>query len=341
MSADVALSVSTEFIGRAFNATTIGMVIVDARGRIAVTNPHLQRMLGYEPSEMLGQPIEMLVPERLRDVHVDFRRRYLAEPSARPMGAGRDLHARRKDGTEVPVEIGLHPIGDAARPLVLSTIVDITERKQREERIEAALREKELLLGEIHHRVKNNLQIIDSLLNLQVRRVDDAEVQAALRDSQNRIRSMWLIHQTLYQSRDFALVDFNAFLGRFLPTLMEATALDRERIALTVEAEQVRLPINLAIPCGLIVNELVTNALKHAFPGGRAGKLRVELARGSPTEVLIAVSNDGVPVRADFDIEHDRTLGMQLVTLLAAQLQGRVELERAPETRFCVRFPYP
>jgi PAS domain S-box-containing protein len=455
-------AVSADLLSSAFDATTVGMAIVDGRGRIAVVNGPALRMFGYEREDLLGRSIDMLVPERLRTAHVTFRQDYQRVPDARPMGAGRDLHALRKDGTEFPVEIGLQPIGSGEQrlvlstivditerrrlqdrfrlvvenapnaivmvnrdgeivlvngqaerdfghsradlvgrsvdtlvperfrahhptsraaffgrpdarpmgagrdlyalrgdgtefpveiglvpidteegPMVLSAIVDITERKQREGRTEAALREKDLLLGEVHHRVKNNLQIIDSLLSLQARRVEDVEVRASLRDSQNRIRSLSLIHQMLYQTRDFAVVDFQDFLNQLLPRLVDSMALDRSRISLVVDVQEVQLPINLAIPCGLIVNELVTNALKHGFPSAQRGMVRVEMAHASPTSILMAVCNDGVPIPEAFDLEAGGTLGMELVTLLSQQLQGSVEFQRQPITRFCVRFPCP
>jgi PAS domain S-box-containing protein len=317
------------------------IVMVDRGGAIVLVNAQAQRVFGYSREEMLSLSVDMLVPKRFRDAHPAFRGGFFARPDARPMGAGRDLYALRKDGEEFPVEIGLVPIDTDEGTMVLSAIVDITERKQREANLQAALHEKELLLGEVHHRVKNNLQIIDSLLSLQARRVGDSEVRAALSDSQNRIRSMALIHQMLYQTRDFAFVDFNGFLMALLPRLVESITAERDRIKVHIAAEKVQLPINLAIPCGLIVNELVTNALKHAFPDGRRGTIHVELSRHSKAELEVVVGNDGAPIPSTFSMGTGETLGVQLVSLLAQQMQGSVVLEREPLTRFRVRFPYP
>ena len=315
------------------------IVMVNTSGKLVLVNGQAERVFGYGRGEMLGLSIDTLVPERFRAHHPAFRNAFFAQPDARPMGAGRDLYARRRDGSEFPVEIGLVPLDTEDGPMVLSAIVDITERKQREESIKSALREKEVLLGEVHHRVKNNLQVIESLLSLQARRVKHPEVQSALQDSQNRIRSLSYIHQTLYQSGDFAFVDFHAFLRELLPRLVDSTAIDASAVRVSFDAGDVQLPINLAIPCGLIVNELVTNALKHGFPSGTRGMISVELAHDAPETIAMTVENDGLLIAEDVSLTGGGTLGVQLVTLLTEQLQGRFEVERRPRTRFRVRFP--
>lgn len=318
----------------------VAMIMVDSAGAIKMVNAETERIFGYTRSEMLGRPVELIIPGRFRDVHPGFRQGFFQSPDARPMGAGRELFALRKDGSEFPVEIGLNPIQTNDGLMVLSAIVDITERKQREEQIRTALNEKSLLLGEIHHRVKNNLQMIDSLLDLHALRINDESVREVLRDSQNRIRSMSLIHQTLYQSNDFARVDFQRFMDSLLPLLLESYAPHTERITLSIDAHHIQLPINTAIPCGLAVNELVTNALKHAFNDGAGGNIWVELTHAAENQAALSVSNDGTPIPAHLDVMSMNTLGMQLVSLLSQQLHGSVEVQLAEPVRFSMRFPY-
>ena len=260
------------------------------------------------------------------------------------MGVGRDLYAVRKNGTEFPVEIGLNPIETDEGLMVLSSVVDISERKLREQVTQGALKEKDILLGEIHHRVKNNLHIIHSLLDLQSARISDSSVQEMLRESQNRIRSMALIHQTLYESKDFAGVEFATFLDTLIPTLFSSYGVDPFRITLSIEAEGVKLPINLAIPCGLMVNELVSNALKHAFPAPRSGAIAVTArmmapAEGSGERVELEVSDDGLGLAAAVDLETTETLGLRLVQLLADQVHAVLDIHRADPTRFTITFP--
>lgn len=328
---------SQPLLAQAFDKMPVAVVLVSADGRIVMANTQAEALFGHVAREMLGQPLELLVPSRFHQQHSGFRLDFQRAPRARLMGVGRDLFAVRRDGSEFPVEIGLNPIDTPDGRMVLAAISDITDRKQREEAMAAALREKELLLGEVHHRVKNNLQVVQSLLDLQASRSNDPNLRDMLRDSQNRVRSMALIHQTLYQSRDFRRVDFEAFLRGLVPLLVAAHAPEPERIRLELAADTVRLPINTAIPCGLVVNELVTNALKHGLAGG-GGLLRIEMQEVAG-EVTLGVLNEGAPIPDAFDIARARTLGMQLVGLLARQIDGRLEIHRASPARVTLVFP--
>jgi PAS domain S-box-containing protein len=324
---------------KVFEAAPNAMVMINAAGTIEMVNAQAERLFGYPREEMLGQPIEMLVPSRFRVHHPELRGGFFADPRSRLMGAGRDLFARRKDGSECPVEIGLNPIATEEGSMVLSAVVDISDRKQKEERIQAALREKDMLLGEIHHRVKNNLQIVDSLLGLQSARISDPRVIAMLRDSQNRIRSMALIHQTLYGSKDFAKVDFGLFLDSLVPTLIGSYGINTDRVTLAIDVVQVQLPISAAVPCGLIVNELISNALKHAFGPEERGQISVSLQHVADNEVMLTVADTGRGIPEDFDLASTTTLGLQLVTMLTDQVGGELTIRRANPTRFVLRFP--
>jgi len=205
--------------------------------------------------------------------------------------------------------------------------------------LERRVHEKDILLGEIHHRVKNSLQVVSSLLSLEAARISDPSVIEMLQSTQNRVRSMALIHQTLYQSNDFAHVDFEAFLRSFVPTLIQSYSLHPERIALSFHVNDVRLPIEAAVPCGLIVNELTSNALKHAFPEGRTGQITVNFEHDRSDHAILSVSDDGVGIPESFDFDRSETLGVQLVHVLAGQLCGAVTVRRAAPTQFVVRFP--
>jgi len=327
-----------DYLGQAFHRIPVAMIVVNQRGEITRVNQLAETTFGYDAAELIGRPVEVLIPTRFRAVHPGYRQGFLAETSARPMGLGRDLSGLRRDGSEFPVEIGINPVETGEGTMILSVILDLSERKQAEKRIQDALTQKDLLLREVHHRVKNNLQVIHSLLDLQALKLRDNEVVEVLRDSQNRIRSMSLIHQTLYQSRNFARVDFQRFLDDLLPSLTEAYRSVAGKVAIRVDAHQVQLPINEAIPCGLIINELVSNALKHGFAQGRNGQIEVSIQQLAERRVELSVRNDGEPIPDDLNLEQTPSLGLQLVQLLARQLNGTVQVQRAGPTRFTLRF---
>jgi two-component system, sensor histidine kinase PdtaS len=314
------------------------MVAVDAQGLIVLFNTQAESTFGYNREEVFGKPIEMLVPNRSRAAHPHLRQGYLGTPGVRAMGAGRELYALRADGSEFPVEIGLNPIETDEGMLVLAAIIDISERKLREKKIADDLREKELLLGEIHHRVKNNLQVIDSLLGLQSAQIDDPGASSLLRDSQNRVKSMATIHQILYQSHNFAHVDFSSVVDRLTYSLRSSYGRTDDRIAIRSDCGAVLLPIRQAIPLGLIFNELLSNVFKHAFPAPLTGSVDVTLNSTPDGLITLAVADNGVGIPPEFDVDNAASLGLQLVKLLCDQLQGELELSRNSPTRMQISF---
>jgi PAS domain S-box-containing protein len=306
-------------------------------GTITAWNPGAERLFGYPAGEAIGKNIEIVLPEHRRD---EERQVLIGLLRGEPLRNYETVRAH-KSGKEIAISLSVSPIRSASGAVIGAAKIarDVTERRQNERRIEASLREKELLLGEIHHRVKNNLQVVTSLLAMQSERIADPVVHQLLQDSQNRVRSMALIHQTLYQSGDFAEVDFAGFLDALVPTLFDSYSVDPSRIRLVIDAANVLLPIANAIPCGLLVNELIANALKHAFPDGRAGEVRVELANEPDGQVVLSVSDNGIGIPESLDLAQTETLGLQLVDLLADQLAATKTIERAQPTRFVLRFP--
>jgi PAS domain S-box-containing protein len=318
------------------------VVVVGREGRIAIVNTLTEKMFGYRREEMLGQSIEMLVPERFRHMHERDRSGYERNPRTRPMGAGQELWGRRKDGTEFPVEISLSPLETEQGRLVTSIIRDTTERRVTEERIKASLREKEVLLKEIHHRVKNNLQVTSSLLKLQSMYIQDPAARELFAESQNRIRSMALVHEKLYQSSDLSQVNFSDYVESLAALLFRSYGVDPERITLRLETEKAFLSIETAVPCGLIINELLSNCLKHAFPAKRAGQVRIRIASlDHGQRLLLAVADNGAGLPSGIDIENGGTLGLQLVRTLSRQINGQMEVSTGEWTEFRVLFTPP
>jgi two-component sensor histidine kinase len=208
---------------------------------------------------------------------------------------------------------------------------EIAHRMRAEEGLKESLQEKEALLKEIHHRVKNNLQVICSLLNLQLGRIEDSDALRMLRESQDRVRSMALIHEKLYRSQDLARVDFGSYLRDLTNHLMNSYRTESARVGLKITADAVPLSIDKAVPCGLITNELISNALKHAFPNGRDGEIRVRLRSERDQRLTLSVADNGVGLPSDLDLDAAETLGIQLIRVLTSQLDGTARLDSSHE----------
>ncbi|MBM3284914.1 MAG: PAS domain S-box protein, partial [Candidatus Aminicenantes bacterium] len=307
--------------------------------RFSYVSPSALPITGYTPEEHYADPglgFKLIHPEDRHLLQSVVEGKVKAEESLA-------LRWRRKDGTIIWTEQRNVPIYDESGNLIAIEGIarDITERKRAEEKIKASLQEKEVLLKEIHHRVKNNLQVISSLLNLQSRSISDPQFLQILRECQNRVRSMALVHEKLYQSRDLSRINFSEYIRNLAIHLFHVYEVDSSRVRLKHEIEDILLDVNTAIPCGLILNELISNSLKHAFPDGWSGEVSVELKRQEDGKLLLAVRDDGVGIPEDTDIRNARTLGMQIVSLLVQQLDGCMELRRSPGTEFRILFQEP
>ena len=470
--------------------------------------------LGYSREELLGQPVDMLVPQELQPGDAAHRKSYFSDPQTRRMGTSRELAGLRKDGSTVPLEIGLSSVPTESGAFVLAFISDITERKaaeeaerrwaeetsvmaelgriisssldidevyeslceeirklipfdrmslnlinyesetespiwalgtdvpgrrtgdvvpfavaevvrarspillqveteaevehqfpvllpsynaglrsfmsvplldrdtvigvlhirskdrgvythrhlnllerignqiagaiansqlyaeQRvaEERIRTSLDEKEVLLKEVHHRVKNNLQVISSLLNLQSRNFDDERARDILMQSRGRVRAMALIHEQLYQSNDLTRIPFGVYIQKLTGDLYRTYQVDSNHVTVTITAGDLLVGIDTAIPCGLIINELVSNSLKHAFPAGVPGEILIALEVDKERNFTLTVSDNGVGIPHALDLRNPESLGMQLVSSLVDQLGATVEIDRSSGTRITITF---
>jgi len=222
---------------------------------------------------------------------------------------------------------------------VNTTLVDeIRQRSLAEEQLKASVLEKEILIKEIHHRVKNNLQIIISLLYFQSKKTDDPSLVSALVDSQTRVKSMALVHEKLYQSGNLSSIDFNGYLQNLVSNLMISYDIDQSRIRVTISAHNLPLTINMAIPLGLIMNELVSNAMKYAFPDGGKGELTIT-GSVQDEQIIVKVRDNGRGIPEGFDWRNTDSLGLHLVQMLTRQLKGTIDLDPAAGTEFTLKIP--
>jgi two-component sensor histidine kinase len=216
----------------------------------------------------------------------------------------------------------------------------VTKRRQADEQIRAALRENETLLREVHHRVKNNLAIIDNILELQASKLHEPLLVEVFRDCQNRIHSMVAIHDQLYRARDFGSLDFGAYAAELCSRLFQSYGVDPSRIRLQLDLAPVPLDLNRAVPLGLLLNELVSNTLKHAFPDGRRGAVTVRLRLESDGRVHFTVADDGIGFPPNLDLKQRHSLGLQLIQLLSRQVGGVIVFDRDRGTTVHLTFSH-
>jgi PAS domain S-box-containing protein len=216
---------------------------------------------------------------------------------------------------------------------------DVTLRMQMEDRLKKSLKEKEVLLTEIHHRVKNNMQIISSLLSIQSQNISDPSIMNLFTDTQNRIHSIALIHNIMYKSKNLGSVDFEEYVQDLASILLRSLAVDREKIKLHIDAIDVRLDINRAIPCGLIINEIVSNSIKHAFPGERTGDVRISFSGEDPDRYTLLVRDNGIGIDGNIDLDRTDSIGLTIVRDLTLQLKGTLGIHNDNGTEIRVEFP--
>lgn len=315
------------------------MVFVDSDGIIVLVNSQTEALFGYDRTELLGQPLEILIPQRYRGHHTKHRSDYTKAPRVRRMGAALELFGVRKDGVEFPVEVSLSPLRTSTGYVVMSAIRDTSDRKLAENRIKASLHEKEVLLKEVHHRVKNNLQVINSILNLQSDTIEDINVRQAFDDTRLRIRSIALVHERLYQSRDIAKVDFADYMQGLADDVFRTFDAASRSIGLELDIRRESIPLDKTVNCGLIVNELLSNSLKYAFPAGRHGRIKISLLPAGGELLTLRVEDDGVGMPPGLSWETTDTLGLKLVRGLSGELGGQPVIENRGGACFSLTFP--
>jgi PAS domain S-box-containing protein len=346
------------------------IISADSQGRIVFWNQRAQTMFGYAAEEVLGHELTVLMPERYRHAHERGLERFTATGESHLMGRTVELHGRRKDALEFPLEISLAPWTTSKGTFFTAIIRDITHRKRNEshisrlneqlarrlteieaisrdatehkraeEQVKVSLKEKEVLLREVHHRVKNNLQVICSLLKMQSAYIKDKQALEVFKETQNRVRSIALVHERLYRTNDMARIDFAEYVRGLTTQLFRSCGVTADAVGLTLELDSAQLNVETAIPCGLILNELLTNSLVHAFPDGK-GQIRIEFrscdsGKGdSPLEdrgtvpfsggnkFTLSVRDNGIGFSAGAAAPGTERLGWSLIRALAGQLNA-------------------
>jgi PAS domain S-box-containing protein len=317
---------------------SIDLVCIAKDGRFLEVSPAFSQVLGYSHEELLQIPyIDLVHPDDRGATHDrvsaftggrvnrEFINRYRTKS-----GAYRSIQWR-----SVPSEGVVYALGRD----VTDEIAARDALESRERSLAKSLKEREALLKEVHHRVKNNLQVIASLISLQRRQLSDLPSRSALEECQARIHAIALVHERLYQTNDYSEIPFSDYVKSLVHNISQAVDLRSKSIALTLDVDEIVLPVDKAVPCGLIVNELMTNAVKHAYPQRAQGTITIRFRQEADHDGVLTIADDGVGLAPGFDLGKTSSLGLQLVTTLTRQLNGRLDIGGGPGAKFSVTFP--
>jgi PAS domain S-box-containing protein len=329
------LRAERQFLGLIVEGSDDAIYSKDLDGIVLSWNPGAERIFGYTPDEIIGKPVAMLTsPGNENQIH-----EILGQLRAGKRIDHFETVRRRKDGSLIHVSLTISPIRDDTEKIIAASSIakDITKQKQAAMLIEAQLQEKKILLQEIHHRVKNNLQLVASLLELRSRSMEDQEGKDAFSDSIGRIRSMALLHEKMYGSDIVGNVDFANYVKSLFEPLAETFS--KDPINFVVDSDHFMLDLNRAIPLGLILNELLTNSLKHAFRSSKAPEIAIKI-RTNMDKVALIVSDNGTGLPPGINLFTSDSFGFKIVRLLTEQIEGQIKVQNQNGTMFEITLPY-
>lgn len=346
-----------DYLENIINSANAAIIVWNPQFKITRFNYACEHLTGYTAHEVMGKELKIIFPEVSQDeslskIKCTLDGKYWNSVEIPILCKNGDIRIVFWNSANVYAEDGATVIATIAQG------IDVTDRKRAEEKIKESLKEKEVLLKEIHHRVKNNMQIISSLLNLQSRYIKGKKALEMFQNSQARIRAMALVHEKLYRSQDLARINFVEYVNDLVKQLFRSHGISPTKIKFNVRIKDVFLDINRAIPCGLIINELVSNSLKHAFPAsakaaagkpasvktmagkpnGRKGKIDIDFYLDKDNKLLLKIKDNGIGLPDNIDIKNTKTLGLQLVVTLVEQLNGTIEVDIKRGTTFKIKF---
>ncbi|MFN6583285.1 MAG: histidine kinase dimerization/phosphoacceptor domain -containing protein [Aulosira sp. ZfuVER01] len=322
-----------------FDQAAVGIAHVGIDGRWLLVNQRLCDIVGYTSQELELRTFQDITYPGDMEASLKYVEQVLVGDI--PTFSLEKRYLCKDDSIvwiNVTVSLVHEPSGNPK--YFIAVIEDISDRKQSEAQIQASLREKEVLLKEIYHRVKNNLQVISSLLNLQSEYIQDKQDLAIFQQSQMRIASMALVHEKMYQSKDLSRINFGEYVQDLVASLLTSYEVSAETIALNINIdEQILLGLDTAIPCGLIIHELVSNSLKYAFPLGGSGEIIIAIRKILENRILLTVRDNGIGLPVNFNFTNTASLGWQLVDALASQLTGDINIRSDSGVDFQISFP--
>jgi len=328
-----------EELSLAASKTDNGVIITDVNGIIEWANDGFAHITGQPSSDVkniFGKSI--LNINRYEEVTV-----IMDECEREKKSVQFETKTLKKNLQPVWISSTITPVMDDQQEVRKFVFVetDISIRKVMEDKITASLKEKDMLLKEIHHRVKNNLQIIISLLNLQSGYIKDEQTLKTVKDGQNRVRTMALVHEKFYQAEELSEIHFGEYAEKLCQFLFQSYSDRTDRIRLKINSDDVKFDMDTAMPCGLLINEVVSNALKYAFPNEAPGEITINIKSLPDHLIELSIADNGIGLPKDLDVENSETLGLQLISALSGQLDGTLDISRNGGTAFVVKFKYP
>jgi PAS domain S-box-containing protein len=342
--AQQALMENMEFLEITLNSIGDAVITTDIESRVLQMNPIAEKLTGWSIEEAKFKPLESVfhIINAVTEEQMESPVKKVIEKGV-IQGLANNTALISRTGETYQIADSAAPIRKSSGEILGAVLVfrDVTEKYIADAKIKASLMEKEVLLREVHHRVKNNLQILYSLLILQEDSVQDKAALKVLQDSQSRVQSMALIHKKLYQAEDLRNINLREYTEELVGELASTYARQNQNISIEIDAEPVPVNVDTAIPCGLILNELISNALKYAFPDNRTGKVEIRIV-SYDQEILLVVRDNGVgfPDKVHYD-KVSESIGLNLVETLSQQLNGTVIFKQSNGTEVTVRFPFP
>jgi PAS domain S-box-containing protein len=320
------------------NSTLDAIIVINADGKILSFNQGAELMLGYVSDDIIGQNISTIVPEPYKQEHDAYISNYLKTGNAHVIGKEREFEVVKKDMGTLPISLRVTQMSFRDESLFIGVIHDISNQKEYQATLERSLAEKEILLKEVHHRVKNNMLIASSILEMQEEHIDDASLTRVLKECQERINTMVMIHQQLYRSDNLAYISFTTYLDDLIDKFAIAAQLKPGMITLHKQLDNVFLNVETATPLGLVVNELLANAFEHAFTNTDDGNITISLSNNTDGKIELCIKDDGKGLPDSFVIENTSSLGLQIIQLLSMQLDANMVINSNNGTQICITF---
>jgi PAS domain S-box-containing protein len=311
------------------------IITINEESKILFCNPSTKKIFGYSPDELIGKDLTTLMPDHLKNVHKKELNRYIKTGKPNIPWSSVELFGLHKNGNDIPLEISFSKYHKNDSLIFTGIIRDVTDRKNAQIQMENSLNEKEVLLREVHHRVKNNLQIVSSLLSLQSEHLSENNFREFFIKSQNRVKSIAIVHEMLYKSENISKINFKNYIDKLSGYITESYY--AENIKINVLAENIYFDTDVTINLGLIVNEIIANSVKHAFNGIKEGKIIIELNKNNSIYSL-SVRDNGKGLPDSFDLNETRTLGMHLISSLVTQIDGNMEIKNNIGTEYLITF---